>query len=107
MHSPVSRVCSSTISTELCGIDLFQSWIDKKTDADTSGLEAPNCPVQVLFAAPQHQDPFGRNLLAFSGTRQASSGTMRKAKSMISGMLPISRFSLVMIFSRKRLIITI
>ena len=38
----------------------------------------------------------------FSGTRQTSSGSMRSAKSTISGVLPISRLSFVMTLSRSR-----
>src|SRR5437773_12473996 len=47
------------------GVDLFQSWIDKKTDADACGLEAPNCGFKFSSLRHNIETPFGRNLLAF------------------------------------------
>ena len=47
------------------GIDLFQSWIDKKTDADACGLEALYCGFKFFFLRYDIETSFGRNLLAF------------------------------------------
>ena len=47
------------------GIDLLQSWIDEKTDADTCGLKAPNCGFKFFSLRYDIETSFGRNLLAF------------------------------------------
>ena len=98
-------VCSSTTGAPEFdgGADLFFQWVDEQTHAQFRLVELRDGRVPSSARWPWASRPPSVVISCrFSGTRHTSSGRICSAMSRISGVLPISRLSLLCTVSRSR-----